>query len=317
MTASAGRYLLFAVLLVMVPAALATAQELYLSGSVVDAGEGPTIGSVCVVTGGDNGPALQRLLSSPLPVLSGHPALIPARDLRRELLKNADSSVVLVGGPLVYLPKGLQGNEERSFYAALLQYVEQSLPQRSLRVEIWAASGRTPDMSNVHGPLVFQFPDGASNPQSLISNNYVGYKGENDTSFNYLPITVRIDEVVPVARTGIGYGQTLTGDQVVYASRNIAGLSGTPARVEGRKLQAASTISQGSVIYADMVSKVLAIRAGQQIRIAFRKGNVEVTVPGSAFESGSLGDRISVAPLTTGTRFTGTIVSPTEVIVED
>lgn len=317
MTAGAGRNLLFAVLLTMVSSAWAAAQELYLSDSVVVAGQDPTFGSVCIVTGGESGPALGRLLSSPLPELSKHPALVPARDLRKVLPKGADRNVVLVGGPLIYLPKAMRNDQERSFYTSLLQYIEQSLPERSLRVEVWAGSGQSPDMSGVHGSLVFQLPAGANSPQALIQNGYVQYKGENDPSFQYLPINVRIDELVPVARMQIGYGQPVSGGEVVYESRSISDLTGTPARVEGRQLQSTSSISRGSVIYADMVSKVLAITAGKQIRIAFRKGNVQVTVPGSAYQSGSLGDRISVAPSTTGTRFTGTIVSPTEVIVED
>ncbi len=317
MTASAGRHLLFAVLLATVPAALGAAQELYLSDSVVVAGQDPTLGSVCIATGDGNGAALGGLLSSPLPELSKHPALIPARELRKELPKSVDSNVVLVGGPLIYLPKAIRSDGERSFYSALLQYIEQSLPERSLRIEVWASSGQTPEMSGLHGRLMFQLPAGAGSPQALVQNGYVQYKGEKDPYFQNLPINVRVDELVPVARAPIGYGQMLSADEIGYESRNISNLTGTPARVEGHRLQAASAISRGSVIYADMVNKVLAITAGKQIRIAFRKGNVQVTVPGSAYQSGGLGDRISVAPLTTGTRFTGTIVSPTEVIVED
>lgn len=317
MTAGAGKNLLFAVLVALASAGSAAAQELYLSDSVVVAGQDSTLGSVCMVTGSGSGADLGQLLSSPLPELSKHPALVPARDLRKELPKNGSSNVVLVGGPLIYLPKSIHGDGERSFYSALLQFVEQSLPERSLRVEIWAASGQLPDVSGVHGALEFQFPAGASSPQALIQNGYVQYKGRNDQTYQYLPIKVRVEELVPVARRQIGYGHSLTGDEVVYESRNISDLSGTPARIEGRQLEAASEISRGSVIYSDMVRKILAITAGKQIRIAFRKGNVQVTVPGSAYASGSLGDQISVGPLTTGTSFTGTIVSPTEVIVEE
>lgn len=317
MRAGRGRCLIAAALFVVVPAGWAAAQELYLSDSVVVASQEPTLGSVCIVLGSTNSQAVARLLATPLPELSKHPALVPARALRRELPKNAESSVVFVGGPIVYLPKEITSNADRTFYSSLLQYIEQYLPQKSLRVEVWAKSGHSPDMRDLHGQLLFQFPAGATSPQALIQNSFIQYKGEHDSTFNYLPIHVRIEELVPIARSAIAFGNSVSNREVAYESRDISTLSGTPARVEGMRLQAASTISPGSVIYSDMVHKVLAITAGKQIRIAFRKGNVQVTVPGSAYQSGSLGDTIAVAPLTTGTRFSGTVVSPTEVIVED
>lgn len=313
----AGRTLLMAFLFTLSLSAEAFGQELYLSNTVVMAGDTPTLGSIALITGGGNGTQLSKLLSTPLPVLADHPALIPARDLRKELSQAIESSFVLVGGPVIYLPASVSGAAEQSFYSSLLQEIESVLPEQSLRIEVWSAGGQEPDMTGLHGRLEFVFPAGTGTPNALASNGYVEYRGSGESTYRYLPVHIRVEELVPVARHEIRYGTQFSSDAVSFVARDISSLNATPARLSGKLFQAKSAIAKGSVIYSDMAGKVQAIKAGQQIRISFRKGNVAVTVPGSAYQSGGLGDTISVAPANTATRYEATIVSPTEAIVED
>lgn len=313
----AGRALLIASLFVLSLAPAIFAQELYLNNTVVMAGDSPTLGSVALITGGGNTSQLSRLLSMPLPVLADHPALIPARDLREKLSQTIVQSFVLVGGPIIYLPASVSNGADQAFYSSLLQEIESALPERSLRIAVWAPEGQGPDMTGVEGRLEFEFPSGASTPNALVNNDYVAYRGAGESVYRYLPVHIRIEELVPVARHDISYGSQFSSNAVSYVTREISSLSGTPANLSGNRFEAKSAIAKGSVIYSGMAGKVQAIRAGQQIRISFRKGNVAVTVPGSAYQSGGLGDAISVAPASTGRRYEATIVSPTEAIVED
>lgn len=304
-------------LFLLLGSTLLSAQELYLDSAVVLGGKGQTLGEVSIVTGASNARQLDRLLALPLPKLADHPALIPARDLQRELARRIGGSFVLVGGPIIYLPASVTKKSERRFYTSLLQAIETAVPGRSLRVEVWAPAGAQPTLGAIRGRLRFQFPSGSGTPEALASNSYVQYRGEGNRSYRDVPITLRVSGLVPVALENIPYGTKFSDSAVGYVSKDLSSLSGTPARLTGTSFRARSAITKGQVLYRDMVGKVLAIRSGKQIRIAFRKGGVTVSVPGSAYGSGSLGDTISVSPQNSGREVSGTIVSPTEVVVEE
>jgi len=313
----AGRLLIALGLLLLWVTSAAFAQELYLNNTVVVAGDGETLGSIGVVTGGGARDELAALLSEPLPALSDHPSLVPARNLRNKLPKNLDTNMVFVGGPILYLPAGVNSQEERTFYTALLQTIEKALPDRSLQVEVWAKGGLKPNLSETNGLLTFRFPSGDGSVQALLSNSFVQYKGANDPTFSYLPIDMRIEALVPVAKQDISFGTKFASSELAYKAMDVSSLTGTPADPPGGMIEARADITRGQVVYSQMVGKVQAITAGKPIRIAFRKGSVEVSVPGSAYESGALGDTISVGSLSNGRRYSGTVVSPTEVIVEN
>ena len=66
----------------------------------------------------------------------------------------------------------------------------------------------------------------------------------------------------------------------------------------------------------DVDSAERVVKAGDQIKIHFRKGNIELTIPGRAFGSGAMGVAIAVTPQATQERFTGIIRGPGEVEVE-
>lgn len=297
------------------PAALA-AQELYLNTTVVSGGGQKTVASIGFVTGGGGEQAVQRLLSHPLPELAAHPAIIPARDLRERLSTLLGRNLVIVGGPLLYLPSDIASQQERTFYTALLQDIEKKLPDQSLRVEAWTDRAQTPSGKDLKGAIAFRFPAGDNTAQAIAANTFLEYKGTGDESFRTLPIHIRIETLVPVATKAFSFGATFSPSEISYKSEDISKLSGTPANLSANAYTANSAISPGSVIYSYMASKVTAISAGKRIRIAFRRGAVEVTVPGSAYQSGGVGDTIAVAPLSSGTRYHGQIVSPTEVVVE-
>ncbi len=310
------RSLLLILLFVLGAPAMPAAQELYLNSTVVSGAQQNTLASIGLVTGAAGEQAMQQLLSQKLPQLAAHPALIPARDLRENLAPILGRGLVIVGGPLLYLPPGITSQEERSFYTALLQAIEKRIPNRSLRVEVWTDKSQIPSAGDINGDISFQFPAGDNTPQAIASNSFVEYKGQGESAYRTLPIHIRMETLVPVATKALSFGTTFSPSDVAYKSEDISKLSGTPADLSANAYTANSSISAGNVIYSYMASKVMAISAGKRIRIAFRKGAVEVTVPGSAYQSGGVGDTITVAPLSSGTRYHGKIVSPTEVVVE-
>ncbi|HUZ17255.1 MAG TPA: flagellar basal body P-ring formation chaperone FlgA, partial [Spirochaetia bacterium] len=242
-------------------------------------------------------------------------ALIPARDIRAAIAPILRRSIVIVGGPLVYLPATVTDKSEIRFYEALLDHLGRHLPD--VRIEAAIPEGRSPDLSGIQGALQFQLPGGEDSASALLRNRFVEYRGEYDADWSFVPIRFRAFVLTPVAKQRIAVGSRFSGADVDYAEIDARALHGAPAPLSSGSYQADATIDQGAPIFADMVRVIHAIRSGERINVSFSRGSIEVTVPGTAFSSGNIGDLISVAPLSGAKRFSGTIVSPSEVRVDD
>ncbi|HUX20020.1 MAG TPA: hypothetical protein VMW69_02200, partial [Spirochaetia bacterium] len=174
---------------ILLTAAQAHAQELYLKSGPVAAGASMTVGDLVVTMNGGAPGADAPLLNAPLPELSAIPALIPARDIRAAIAPILRRSIVIVGGPLVYLPATVTDKSEIRFYEALLEHLGRHLPD--VRIEAAIPEGRSPDLSGIQGALQFQLPGGEDSASALLRNRFVEYRGEYDADWSFVPIRFR------------------------------------------------------------------------------------------------------------------------------
>lgn len=313
MVALARRLVLLGILAVI--PSLAQGQSLYLTGRPINGAQAPTLGDLCLSGEAGTGGVTSALLSTPLPELAREPSLIPARDIGVIIAPAVGRSIVLVGGPVVYVPATISDMATVNFYDALLEELAHRLPND--RVEVVAANHGRPDLSGIQGDLRFRFPAGADSPRALIANTYLEYRGSSNQQWRFVPIHFRVFVLTPVANQRIDYGKSFTSAEVGYAEIDAAGLRGQPAVLGGGTFQATAAISAGQPIYSDMMKVLYDVRSGEQLRVRFTRGNIAVTVPGIAYGAGSVGDRVPISTLEGSRRFSGTIVTPTEVVVEE
>jgi flagella basal body P-ring formation protein FlgA len=309
-----ARSLVLLGLLALLPS-IAEGQTLYLTSRPISGGQTATLADLCA-----SGPAGQdgispSVLAAPLPALASEPSVVPARDVSVIIAPAVRQSVVLVGGPVIYVPKSVTDPQTVHFYEALLQHLAPMFPDD--RIEVTISNGAQPDFSGIEGELQFRLPAGASSPRALTANTFVEYRGSRDRQWRDVPIRVRVFVLTPVAAQRIAYGQTFTSVQVAYGEIEASSLAGRPAALAGGRYEALAAISAGQPILGDMIKVLYDVRSGEQLKIRFNRGNISVTVPGIAYTAGSVGDKVSISTLAGSQRFTGTIVTPTEVVVEE
>ncbi len=308
------------VLMLLLLSGLATqrllALEIYLTQPVVEEQRARTFADICV-TPQSSDPSVQRALDSPLPELDSRPALIPARTVKALLAPLLPESFVLVGSRFIYLPKSVTDPGERAFDIGLLRHLDAAVRDPSVRIDVAVYPGQDFSGLTESRGIEFQLPAGASSPQALTQNEFIQYRLPGE--FGYRTVPVRIGAYGPVsyARRAIAAGQSVTREEVSTREVDLASLGGSPVGAIHGNLTAISAIPSGSPILSGMVQRTLAVRTGQTVTVTLERGAVAVSLPGRAYGSGGLGESVSVGVGTSSTRFTGRIVSPTEVIVDD
>ncbi|MBV1877541.1 MAG: flagellar basal body P-ring formation protein FlgA [Pseudomonadales bacterium] len=133
----------------------------------------------------------------------------------------------------------------------------------------------------------------------------------------HLTVEVEVFKTVVVAATALRR-QTLlnTNDlllQEVDILRNSRVIFFDPAKVSGNRLKRA--LRAGAIITAGMLSKPALINKGDSVVITAKKGAIVVRQPGTAMESGTLGDQIKVKNKTSGRIIKGWVRGPGEIYV--
>jgi len=290
--------------------------EIYLTHPVVEEQQVHTFGDICVTPQASD-PIVMRALGAPLPELDSRPALIPARTIKGLLARLLPESFVLVGSRFIYLPKSVTDPGERAFDVKLLQYLDAAVHDTSVRVDIAVYPGQDFSGLTKTSSLEFQLPAGTASARALTQNEFIQYRRSGE--FGYRTIPVRIGAYGPVAfaRRSIPAGDSVTREDVSTRDVDLATLGGTPAQITKGNLTATSAIPSGSPILNGMVQIRQAVQSGQPVTVTLERGAVAVSLPGRAYGSGGLGEKIAVGVGGSSPRFEGRIVSSTEVIVDD
>ncbi len=324
----------------------AEAVTVYLHGSALLEGPEYTLGQVASVYCSDpaRSQALAQLPLGPIPV---RPTLLPAGIIRERVAAAAGQAVV-IGGRIAILPAARIQEDQRWFYTALLAFVEAQDTCKQGRIEIEllnspllleglgeAAAEERGLASGWQDRIVFEagrspyssgFRSSLSNDSIPAGTMEVTYRvmapaGEG-LAGRLLEGTLRIwiHHFIPVARAAVDIpaDQPLTEEAVVFTQEDVSLLQ-SDFVVQGDEIHGYKTLSslrRGERIEGQRLQRVLAVRAGERVKITVARPGLRVSLPGRAFRSGSVGDIIDVRPEATTKRFQARITSKGEVLVE-
>jgi flagella basal body P-ring formation protein FlgA len=324
-------------------AAPAETVVVYLHPSAVIEDPQITLGQIAAVysADGSRAEALRALPIAPAPV---RPTLLPARVIR-DRLGAAGGEAVVVGGRVALLPaEGIQEGREW-FYSALLSFVDAQDPCKLGRIEVellgdplfletpGTVSGSQTEAGRWKGRISFEAGDSPydSGFRSTLSfgdvpagTMRVSYRIPAAAGSVRPPLEgsfrIWIEHFLPVARAAvdISAGQDLSEDVLTYSEEDISLLE-SGFLLQGEEMRGYQTLSsfrRGDRIDSRRLQRLLAIRAGDRVTIIFRRPGLQVSLPGRAFRSGSVGDIIDVRPEATAKRFQARITAKGEVLVE-
>ena len=110
----------------------------------------------------------------------------------------------------------------------------------------------------------------------------------------------------------------LSEEAVTFSEEDVSLLTSSYV-VRGEEISSYKTLTslrRGGLLDGRLLQRVLAVRAGDRVRITIARPGLHVSLPGRAFRSGSVGDLIDVRPDATAKRFQARITSKGEVLVE-
>jgi flagella basal body P-ring formation protein FlgA len=324
----------------------------YLHTSALLEGTEYTLGQVASVYSSD--PARSQALGQlPLGPIPARPTLMPAGMIRERIAAAAGQAVV-VGGRIAILPAPLVPEDQRWFYAALLAFVEAQDTFKEGRIEIELLNspllleGLRDDAAEERGMasgwedrVVFEagrspygsgFRSSLSNGSIPAGTMQVTYRvmapagavpaGRTAGGRHTLEGSLRIwiHHFLPVARAAVDLpaDQPLTEEVLIFSEEDVSLLQ-SDFVVQGDEIHGYKTVSslrRGDRLEGQRLQRLLAVRAGDRVKITVARPGLRITLPGRAFRSGSVGDIIDVRPEATTKRFQARITSKGEVLVE-
>lgn len=306
-------------------------QEIYLRRAVVVEGPRLLLGELAEVAAADP-VERQRLAGMDLGPAPGLPTLLPLRSIRGILDAGLAGKGSLIGSRLILLPAASVPEEARGFYRELLGFLDEreADPRVRLEVEIIPADGRLPPV----GAGGVQFL--ADPPAGLIAGGepVAAWPAEGEVRIRWRragagqagDLRLRLRRFLPVALAAeeLKPGAEVTPERVRLVEAEVAPAAGSPPAGAAELLReipppgryrALARIPAGSPLPLRSLQKALPVKGGDQVRIAFVRPGIRLSMPGRAFGSGDLRDCVEVAPLLIGRRFRGTVTGAKEVEV--
>jgi flagella basal body P-ring formation protein FlgA len=122
----------------------------------------------------------------------------------------------------------------------------------------------------------------------------------------YVTVTIDAHMAVVVAARPITAGQTLESDDLALRDEPISLYAGRsvfyhPEDAVGG--MAVMSLPLGTILTAGNIQQPIVVQAGQSITVDAQSGGVDISITGTAEESGRLGDTILVTNPTSGRRF--------------
>lgn len=318
----------------------------YLHAGAVVEGPQYTLGQVASVYGSD--PARSQALARlPLGLTPVRPTLLPARVIQ-ERVAAVSGQAVVIGARVAILPAEAIAEDQRWFYSALLDFVEDKDAYKQGRIEIELLSsplvleGLGKTMAQQQGMasgwedrVVFESsrsPYSSGYRSSLAADTIPA--GTMEVDYRVLaaaapgggakPLAgsfrIWIHHFLPVARAAVDLpaDYNLSEEAVIFGEEDVSLLT-TGFVVQGEQISGYKTLAplrQGERLDGRLLQRVLAVRAGDRVVITVVRPGLRVSLPGRAFRSGSVGDIIAVRPEATTKRLQARITSNGEVLVE-
>jgi flagella basal body P-ring formation protein FlgA len=310
-----------------------------------------TLGQVASIISSDRAQA-RTLHDLPLGPRPARPTLLPAR-LIRQRIGAVSAEAVVIGGRVALLPADGVPEDRRWFYASLLAFVDSqdTVEQGRIEIEVLSppvlleASGAEPDETGMasgwedrivfeagSSPYSSSYRSSASSQAVPAGQMQVTYRilalgAQEISGFGSAPrnlegsFRIWIHHFLPVARarTDLNAGQRLSDDLVSFSEEDVS-LLRSSFFIQGEPLgnyETTASVRQGERIEPSRLQRVLAVRAGQRVTITFARPGLQVSLPGRALRSGSVGELVVVRPEATAKRFEGRITSRGEVFIEN
>jgi len=269
-----------------------------------------------------------------------HITLLPVREIRALLERKIGSELSLIGSRVVLLPAGSIPEEELWFYRELAAFIESSDYYKEGRMEIEILSGAA-DPVSLHvltesgvvpapssalpapsvlpaQPLFFRMEPADSNKSYLSGKLEILFR--EATSVQEKSILIWVHHFLPVAHGAyeLKAGVKLQDDLLKYKERDISLYTGEPL-VKGeyvKDFQIRRRVQRDAPIMKRNLTALPMVRAGDPVKILFKKRGIIITMAGRAQASGKRGSTIYVSPLSTGKRFSALVTGEKEVEVE-
>ncbi len=272
--------------------------------------------------------------------------LLPVQEIRGLIEGKIGSEFSLIGSRVVLLPADSIPEEELWFYRELSAFIESSDYYKEGRIEIEILSGAAdlvflsesnalPVLSKPKAlpapstalpapsalpaqPLFFRMVPADSNNSYLSGKLEILYR--EATSDQEKSILIWVHHFLPVAHAAyeLKAGVKLQDYSLKYKERDISLYSGEPL-VKGeyvKDFKIRSRVQMDAPIMKRSLATLPMVRAGDPVKILFKKNGIIITMAGRAQASGTRGSTIYVSPLSTGKRFSALVTGEKEVEVE-
>lgn len=264
--------------------------------------------------------------------------LLPVQEIRALLERKIGSEFSLIGSRVVLLPADSIPEEELWFYCELSAFIESSDYYKEGRIEIEILSGAADPvfLSEPNALPVFSEPKAIAVRSALpaqplffrmaldSNNSYVSGKLEilyrEATSVQEKSILIWVHHFLPVAHAAyeLKAGAKLQDYSLKYKERDISLYSGEPL-VKGeyvKDFKIRSRVQMDAPIMRKSLTALPMVRAGDSVKIFFKKRGIIITMAGRAQASGTRGSTIYVSPLSTDKRFSALVTGEKEVEIE-
>ena len=310
------------------------ALDLYLNRVAIPAGQELKISDIARVKEGFKSLPDVRLNLSPHRL-----ALIPPRVISEALTVSTGESLIIIGTRSSVIPLKWFPVEKSWFYQQLLTFLDNADGHRDGRMEVEV-------LEEPLSPQGHLSPQGRLAPQGRVlipaeqvrfnfvrENRRHGYLagridvscslGDPDRPEGLLKLLVHQWVLVPQLAQSVRENEVLSAGKIKFVERDLSlveegelsdklfELRESPARYAARR-----DLPRGAFIRDQDISPVKGLKAGEEIRIVFRKGNVRLEMAGRANRSGDIGDAVPVYLRNTQKRFIGIVTGPSEVEVE-
>jgi len=276
------------------------------------------LGEVATVVSADTN-SRRQLENLRLGMTPEHLTLLPLRHIKERVEARLPDRIFFIGDRIGLIPENAVSEEEEWFYEQLLRDLDAQLVRKEGRVEIELLSRPKVDQLAASGPVLFELTGSRAVQDYPAGSIRVRYRPqtapEQEGTFQVL-----LHHYLPVAKAGrdLSSGTLLTRADLEYQELDLADRPGNYLTAvdlqEAYRLHL--TVRRGSLIHRSQVSRVMAVQAGDEVRLNFLSQGIVVNLQGKAFDSGGIGELVEVRIPGSPRRFSGKITAPKEVTIE-
>jgi flagella basal body P-ring formation protein FlgA len=265
-----------------------------------------------------------RILAETIGAAPGKLHIIPKRIVREIVSQWADGPIVITGSRIIAIPSSYGENEKR-FLAGLLSFIDATEGARETRIEIipevptgglFRTNAKASDARDI-SPL-FRIVSKRTKAGFFEGETTIGYDSASNDASGAIRLTIH--SFVPVLRTrsALARGELFSTNGFEAVEVPVSALESEPF-ADDLKLSnysAKYAIPARAIVYTRLVEKSYDVKSNDAVRLVIHKGNIWLTMPGRARDSGTRGETVRVKPTESDRSFTGTITGTREVTVD-